>query len=350
MLFSTLRQRLATTLLTTLFLGLTACGGAGEGGNLVGVTPPTSNAATIDGKQNNSTAETSSQAIEQSSSSNASINSTSATSSSFKPIASSAKSSVSPSSTPTATSSSSSSIIIFTPAASATYSSIAPPPSRPGTTTSQANTSSVSVAFTLTLLVYKIQTNSITLTWENSSTTQNGSYYEIYRNNQRIDALEPTTRFFADEGLNGYTEYEYTLYIIDSNGNRSAQSTPLRIRTLQIPGTSIGSSKSSVQSSISSASANSNSSATSSPATQSVTLSWSHPQFRENGSYLELNEIGGYELRYKKDNASNSFYLVIDGNKTLNYTLDLSNQSTVEIAVYDTNGLYSDFITLYPTP
>jgi hypothetical protein len=82
-------------------------------------------------------------------------------------------------------------------------------------------------------------------------------------------------------------------------------------------------------------------------ATQAVTIQWSHPTEREDGSYLTLDEIGGYEIRTKA--ASASFYTryTITGNNTTNYLLNsyLTGMS-VEIAVYDTKGLYSTFVTV----
>ena len=103
-----------------------------------------------------------------------------------------------------------------------------------------------------------------------------------------------------------------------------------------------------IQSGITSISTSSRSS--SSFASGSVKISWSHPQFRENGNYLELSEIAGYELRIKKTASADPTYLVIEGNQTTQYTLsELTNNSSVDLAVYDTNGLYSDFIAMYPS-
>lgn len=54
---------------------------------------------------------------------------------------------------------------------------------------------------------------------------------------------------------------------------------------------------SSDQSSSTSLSSRSSSSISSSAPSQTVTVEWSHPNERENGAYLELSEIGGYEIR-----------------------------------------------------
>ncbi|WP_024461922.1 fibronectin type III domain-containing protein [Marinimicrobium sp. LS-A18] len=82
-----------------------------------------------------------------------------------------------------------------------------------------------------------------------------------------------------------------------------------------------------------------------------VRLEWDAPQSRENGEYLELYEIGGYELRYRK--AGDSEYEVIpveDGATESHEFDDLSGQYEFSIAAYDTNGLYSEFVNLSPVP
>jgi hypothetical protein len=79
----------------------------------------------------------------------------------------------------------------------------------------------------------------------------------------------------------------------------------------------------------------------------SGTLTWSHPRSRTNGNYLELEDIGGYEIRYKPLNNDNYQNITIVGNGTLSYKLDsVDPNSEVEIAVYDTMGLYSDFVSV----
>lgn len=82
-----------------------------------------------------------------------------------------------------------------------------------------------------------------------------------------------------------------------------------------------------------------------------VRLEWDAPQSRENGEYLELYEVGGYELRYRK--AGDSEYEVIpveDGATESHEFDDLSGQYEFSIAAYDTNGLYSEFVSLSPIP
>jgi hypothetical protein len=94
-------------------------------------------------------------------------------------------------------------------------------------------------------------------------------------------------------------------------------------------------------------SSRSSSSSSSSIAGQQVTIQWAHPNERENGTYLELDEIGGYEIRVFNPATAAYKYYPIAGNSTNSYTLSnyLTNM-TIEIAVYDTQGLYSEFVSV----
>ncbi len=79
-----------------------------------------------------------------------------------------------------------------------------------------------------------------------------------------------------------------------------------------------------------------------------ATIEWRQPAARENGSYLELSEIGGYQIRYKAPTATTFNYITIEGNATTNYVFDKSIIGLkFEIAVYDSAGLYSDFVTIH---
>lgn len=120
------------------------------------------------------------------------------------------------------------------------------------------------------------------------------------------------------------------------NSSQSAQSTS---------SSNSSSSLKSSSSSNSSNSAKSTSSASSSVASQqSAKLTWTHPNQRENGQFLELHEIGGYEIRYRKTTDNRYTYIVINSNRTTEYTLANANDTEFEIAVFDINGVYSRFV------
>jgi hypothetical protein len=96
-----------------------------------------------------------------------------------------------------------------------------------------------------------------------------------------------------------------------------------------------------------SSSSSSSSVASSSIQPRQATIRWSHPTQRENGDYLELDEIGGYEIRVRPSGTAVYTYYPIVGNQTTSYPLNnYLSTMTVEIAVYDTQGLYSQFVTV----
>lgn len=101
------------------------------------------------------------------------------------------------------------------------------------------------------------------------------------------------------------------------------------------------------------ASSSSNSSTSSSglaakPAATTNTLKWSHPNQRENGAYLELDEIGGYEIRYRASEQDPFQSVVIEGSTTTTYQLSASGTYDYELAAFDQQGLYSEFVDIDP--
>lgn len=76
-----------------------------------------------------------------------------------------------------------------------------------------------------------------------------------------------------------------------------------------------------------------------------VTVNWDSPSSRENGDSLDLTEIGGYEIRYREAGATDYQYLVVeDGYANDQYVGDLYGSYEFEVAAYDKNGLYSQFV------
>ena len=82
-------------------------------------------------------------------------------------------------------------------------------------------------------------------------------------------------------------------------------------------------------------------------ASSSVTLHWFPPTERVNGEDMEGSEIGGYEVRYR-DNVDKPYEVVVinDGSIEKLLLIDIPNVATFsfEVAVFDTNGIYSDFV------
>lgn len=77
-----------------------------------------------------------------------------------------------------------------------------------------------------------------------------------------------------------------------------------------------------------------------------VTLYWTAPLDRVNGSLIEYTEIGGYEIRYKQITDAEYTTVVISDASVEQYSFDsLTNadEYIFEVAVFDIDGLYSEF-------
>lgn len=135
----------------------------------------------------------------------------------------------------------------------------------------------------------------------------------------------------------------------------SASSSKVSSSASSAPVSSSSSSKSSVASSSSSV-ASSSSSTSSSAASQSetsvigpVNFSWEAPNLRENGNPLDITEVGGYEFRYRKTSDSAFTYVTIkDAWKNYHNFTWLEGTYVFQIAAFDTNGLYSNFVDIKP--
>ncbi|MEN0038554.1 MAG: carbohydrate-binding protein [Cellvibrio sp.] len=94
------------------------------------------------------------------------------------------------------------------------------------------------------------------------------------------------------------------------------------------------------------------SSSSSAPSSQKVAgpvgISWTAPGLRENGTYLDVTELGGYEIRYKKTGDSKYTYVSINDPWTNNYKFEwLEGDYIFQIAAFDKNGIYSPFVDIH---
>jgi hypothetical protein len=83
------------------------------------------------------------------------------------------------------------------------------------------------------------------------------------------------------------------------------------------------------------------------PEPSSVTLYWSAPLERVNGELMTSTEIGGYEIRYKRDTDDSYSNVVISDAAVEQYSIDELedvDSYSFEVAVFDTDGIYSDFV------
>ena len=84
------------------------------------------------------------------------------------------------------------------------------------------------------------------------------------------------------------------------------------------------------------------------PVDHYVSLYWSMPTERVNGDFLPMDEIGGYEIRYKNSASTNWFFIILPDPSITQYIFNnayLPSFEILQVAAYDTDGLYSDFVT-----
>lgn len=207
------------------------------------------------------------------------------------------------------------------------------------------------------LLVYEVTESSVTLMWDDASDDKGVRSYEIRRNGLLVATPEFHINRITDVNLAAATEYYYTIKTFDLAGNTSEESPMLAIKTAQKQSSSSRSSSKPSSSSTSSSAASkssllssSSSSSASSGAAKPTQLRWSHPNSRVSGKYMELSEIGGYSIRYRKRDADRYDYLTLSGNQTTTLTSSsIPYDGLIEIATIDTDGLHSQYVTIAPS-
>lgn len=96
-------------------------------------------------------------------------------------------------------------------------------------------------------------------------------------------------------------------------------------------------------------SANSSAASTGFDVVGPVHLSWRMPTVREDMSGLGVEELGGYEIRYRKAGDETYTYISIEDPNTVYYEIPwLEGNYIFQIAAFDKNGLYSKFMDLRP--
>ncbi|MGM8226632.1 hypothetical protein ACSV5M_08615 [Cellvibrio sp. ARAG 10.3] len=131
-----------------------------------------------------------------------------------------------------------------------------------------------------------------------------------------------------------------------SSSSSSQQSLPSPVQTSSAPAA-----VSSSSAALSSAASSQASSAAQhvGPLDGPAVIYWSIPTQRENGEYLDIREIGGYEVRYKLKSATDFETVTIDSGYTDTYYFDyLQGDYEFEIATFDVDGLYSNFVSIRP--
>lgn len=80
-----------------------------------------------------------------------------------------------------------------------------------------------------------------------------------------------------------------------------------------------------------------------------ATLYWNAPTERANGESISDDEIGGYSIRYRENDAEEYTYILIPNADLANTTWQLDDitnpeNQIIEVAVFDTDGIYSDYV------
>lgn len=77
-----------------------------------------------------------------------------------------------------------------------------------------------------------------------------------------------------------------------------------------------------------------------------LTIEWTAPNARENGTTLSVSDLGGYEIRYKNKVETVYHSVIIPDGKAVSYLMSNvdANDYMFSIAAFDMNGLYSEFV------
>jgi hypothetical protein len=83
-------------------------------------------------------------------------------------------------------------------------------------------------------------------------------------------------------------------------------------------------------------------------------VSWTTPTNRVSGEKITADDLGGYEIRYRKstETAAQEVVIIIPDGKATQYSLIgiFTASTVVTIAVFDKTGVYSDFVPVVYQP
>ena len=177
--------------------------------------------------------------------------------------------------------------------------------------------------------------------------------WQTWKNVERIVTLTKGTHSFLISIIARGNGFNINWFKIDSLAGNASSSPSSAPSTSSMSSFRSSATAASVASSTTTSSA---ASAASSQATEivhavagAVSLKWLIPNQRENGDLLDVTELGGYELRYRKATDSAYTYVSINDAWQNFYSFSwLSGNYIFQISAFDTNGLYSGFVNLIP--
>ncbi|GGY84768.1 hypothetical protein GCM10011613_32250 [Cellvibrio zantedeschiae] len=240
----------------------------------------------------------------------------------------------------------------------------------------------------------------VQLEWLSATDNVEVVSYKIYRDQVQIDTVDGSQNSYFDFNVAAGKTYLYGVSAGDAAGNWSViksvfvqtasvplesgsqvSSAPSSVTSSSVAAVSSSGAKSSVASSASSASskssapvtssskssvssistssvsskASSSSSSVSGLGVKSVTVegpvnfNWVAPNLRENGNNLDITEVGGYELRYRKlTDVAYTYVTINDAWKNYYNFSWLAGTYVFQVAAFDKNGLYSNFVDIAP--
>lgn len=168
--------------------------------------------------------------------------------------------------------------------------------------------------------VYEINTSAthVDIGWTVATDNIGITAYRVYRDNTLIGILGTSTLEYSDKTAAPNKTYTYGIEAGDAAGNWSLARKTISIAT---PASTNG----------------------------DVTLYWAPPTQREDGSSITNVELSGFLIRYKSQTDTDYTYLDIrDSSAKSRIITNLTGSYVFQIAAYDSNNLYSSFVSLSP--
>lgn len=188
----------------------------------------------------------------------------------------------------------------------------------------------------LTVTKTLVTTDKVELSWSAATDNIAVTAYKVFRNQILIATLDANTLSYTDTTIVPNTTYTYSIKAGDAAGLWSPTKS-LATKTL-----------SAISTPTSSASSSSSSAKATNVAGRAM-FKWIIPSKRENESALDTAEIGGYEIRYKLKSEADYTSITITDGLMSSYTIqNLSGDYEFQIAAYDINQIYSQFVSIYP--
>lgn len=192
--------------------------------------------------------------------------------------------------------------------------------SSPQSSVSSSSSSKSSLADTTSptapaqVLAINALSTQVDISWAAATDDVGVTSYKIYRDSVLLKTVSASVLDFSDKTVSPDISYWYGVSAGDAAGNWSSQKL-LSVKTPTV-------------------------------VTGGATLKWTPPTQRENGAALSASEIGGYEIRYRTVLENSYTYKKVDKSANQTIITGLSGDYIFEIAVFDSNNTYSDFVTI----